>query len=219
MVTAFSPGAEPQGKGSEILTDEDFMAIYRANKDRVLAIVCARLPSESDAEDVLQDAFRRFFEKVQPSFDQEHARRYLIRCVLTAVADWWRLRNRRKRTEANGCHPPGTELAGGDPMTMAIDNEQYDAVRQALASLPDRQHHRELMGPDCRDRHVDRPIRGGQDITIRGILIGDVQLRQETTKRTVPNASRAHVAEHCAADVDVESPGGRPLGPLLVLVP
>ncbi len=60
--------------------------------DRLVA-----LPCEAEAEDVLHEAFIRFFKKAPNLLRAEDTRRYLIRCVVNGVSDWWRATGRRER--------------------------------------------------------------------------------------------------------------------------
>ena len=121
-----------------MLTSEDFRITYQGCKAHLLAIARKGVPCEADAEDVLHEAFIRFFKKAPNLPRAEDARRYLIRCVVNGVADWWRAVGRRERSCRNGrgCSSPATAASS---QAHPADHEEFDSVRMAVSQLPRRQ--------------------------------------------------------------------------------
>lgn len=119
-----------------MLTNRDFEIVYRCCKDRLLSIARRSVPCDADAEDVLQSAFTRFFERAPHDIDPADAQGYLLRCVTNAVADWWRSSARRREHRHDIAEP---DAGTGNPVERAMQDEERSAVRQAVARLPDRQ--------------------------------------------------------------------------------
>jgi RNA polymerase sigma-70 factor (ECF subfamily) len=93
----------------------------------------AWVPDRADAEDVVQEAFVRFWRSRHRAADPTA---YLFACVKRSALDWVRSRGRRARREAASARPEGEPLFDG-PLEQA---ERRAAVAAALAALPDAQH-------------------------------------------------------------------------------
>ncbi len=59
------------------LADRDFQEIYLSTKAQLLAIARRSVLCDADAEDVLHNAFTRFFERKPELLGREEARHYL----------------------------------------------------------------------------------------------------------------------------------------------
>ena len=121
-----------------MLSNGDIEAAYREMRDSLLAIARRSVHCDTDAEDVLHAAFRRFFERGPRTLTREEARRYLARCTVNAAADWWRSERSRVRCQDARVHddpPPNPD----EPTGRLLHDERITAVQRALADLPERQ--------------------------------------------------------------------------------
>ena len=69
------------------------------NHRRFLAFVERRVGSRADAEEILQSAFVRSFERDDQVVDQERAVAWFYRVLRNAIVDHWRTRGRMERAE------------------------------------------------------------------------------------------------------------------------
>ena len=83
-----------------MLSNDDFNTIYLCCRSRLLRIARSGVPCDADAEDVLHDAFTAFFKKSPAGLSIDEAKRYLFRCVSSALSDWWRDTLRRRDRHA-----------------------------------------------------------------------------------------------------------------------
>lgn len=87
--------------------------------------------THADAEDIVQEAFVRFWRS-RPGVDDPEA--FLFACVRRCALDAQRTQSRRTRRERAVARPEDETLF--DP---CVDNERRDLVETALARLPDEQ--------------------------------------------------------------------------------
>ena len=92
----------------------------------------AWVPTRADAEDVVQEAFVRFWRSRDRAADPTA---YLFGCVKRCALDWVRARGRQTRREAAVAKPEGEPLFDG-PLEQA---ERRAAVAAALDTLPETQ--------------------------------------------------------------------------------
>src|SRR4051794_38566199 len=71
-----------------------------------------RVASRADAEDVVQEAFVRFWRSRQRAADPTA---YLFTCVQNCALNWQRSRERRSRREAVVARPEAEDLLTGSP--------------------------------------------------------------------------------------------------------
>ena len=92
-------------------------------------------PAQSDAEDIVQDAFIRFW-RARGSTNPETA--YLFACVRTSALDWLRSRTRRARREKDAA---GLKPLFAEPVFERFpeDEEWRAAVERKLSELPSEQ--------------------------------------------------------------------------------
>jgi RNA polymerase sigma-70 factor (ECF subfamily) len=90
----------------------------------------AWVSTRADAEDVVQEAFVRFWRSRDRAADPTA---YLFTCVKRCALDWVRTRGRQARREAAVAKPEGEPLFDG-PLEQA---ERRAAVAAALDTLPE----------------------------------------------------------------------------------
>ena len=90
------------------------------------------VPTAADAEDVVQEAFVRYWQVRSRAADPTA---YLFGCVKRCALDWVRSRVRRTRREAAVARPEGEPMFVG----TAEQAERRDTIAAALATLPDTQ--------------------------------------------------------------------------------
>ena len=90
------------------------------------------VPSRADAEDVVQEAFVRFWRSRHRAADPTA---YLYACVKHCALDWQRDRKRRSRREEVAARPEAETLFAG-PLEQ---DERRAAIEAALRSLPETQ--------------------------------------------------------------------------------
>jgi RNA polymerase sigma-70 factor (ECF subfamily) len=88
--------------------------------------------SHADAEDVVQDAFVRFWHSRQRATDPAA---YLYTCVKHCALDWQRYRRRQSRREQAAARPEAETLFTG-PLEQ---EERRAAIVAALRTLPENQ--------------------------------------------------------------------------------
>ena len=111
----------------------DEWAIWLDHHGAALVLLARQwLPSRADAEDVVQEAFVRFWRSRQRATDPAA---YLYACVKHCALDWHRSRERRCRREEAAARAEAETLFMG-PLEQ---EERRAAIAAALASLPENQ--------------------------------------------------------------------------------
>ncbi|MEP0845914.1 MAG: sigma-70 family RNA polymerase sigma factor [Phycisphaerae bacterium] len=110
-----------------------FAALVRRHQARVLALAYRLLGRWDAAEDVGAEAFVRVYERARNYEPQAQFTTWLYRIVANLC---WDQRRRWSRAPAP---LPEREDAGGKPADAIERDETRQAVRRAVASLPDRQ--------------------------------------------------------------------------------
>jgi RNA polymerase sigma-70 factor (ECF subfamily) len=93
------------------------------------------VPARADAEDVVQEAFVRFWTNRGRAADPVA---YLFTCVRTAALDWQRSGRRRGRREQAAAKPEVPDCAAMFT-TDAERHERRTAIEAAMATLPEGQ--------------------------------------------------------------------------------
>jgi RNA polymerase sigma-70 factor (ECF subfamily) len=88
------------------------------------------LPSHSDAEEVVQEAFVRFWRSRQRAADPAA---YLYACIKRCALEWQRSRGRRSRREEAAARPEAESWFAG-PLEQ---DERRAAIAAALRTLPE----------------------------------------------------------------------------------
>ena len=107
----------------------------RRHGPAMLLLARQLVPSRADAEDVLQEAFVRFWSARHRAADPVA---YLFACVRSAALDWRRGSQRRGRREEAAAQ--ATPTAAEPHFAAGLEHEERRAaVEAALAGLPENQ--------------------------------------------------------------------------------
>jgi RNA polymerase sigma-70 factor, ECF subfamily len=116
--------------------DEEWAAWLDQYGGAMVLLACQWVTSHADAEDVVQEAFVRFWRSRGRALDPVA---YLFACVKTCALDWQRTRHRQTRREAIVARPESEPLFAG-PLEH---DERRALVQSALGHLP--QEQREVL--------------------------------------------------------------------------
>ena len=120
-------------KGCRVATRPALRAIYEVHKEHLLTVATCLLLDRGLAEDALHDAFVAFAGQARRVRVRGSLKAYLAACVANRARDELRRRSRGPN-EAGGVEDPVSAAPG--PLEMAIDCEEADRLRAALATLP-----------------------------------------------------------------------------------
>jgi RNA polymerase sigma-70 factor (ECF subfamily) len=109
--------------------DDDWRAWFGRHGAALVLLARQYVPSVSDAEDVVQEAFVRFWRE-RASVLERGA--FLYVCVKRCALDWQRSRRRVARREERAARPEATAIFCGAPEHA----ERQAAIEAALRSLP-----------------------------------------------------------------------------------
>ena len=107
--------------------------VYETHKDSLRTIAGSMLHDMGAAEDVLQDVFVSFAQKVRQLHIKGSLRHYLIACVANRVRDEYR-RKHIRTVALDQAEPLDSDSDGPDRAIMADETAQL--LAQALAALP-----------------------------------------------------------------------------------
>lgn len=111
----------------------DEWAVWLEQHGAALVLLARQwVPSRADAEDVVQEAFVRFWRRRQRVGEPAA---YLYACVKHCALDWQRDRNRQSRREQGAARPEAETWFAG-PLQEA---ERRAAIDAALRRLPESQ--------------------------------------------------------------------------------
>jgi RNA polymerase sigma-70 factor (ECF subfamily) len=111
---------------AELLTFEEF---FEAEKDRLLRVLCVITGSRSEAEDLVQEAFTRLFERWDVVGSMDDPAGYLHRTAMNLFRNQYRRATRTLKRVVG--------LAPEQDVFQAVDD--LDAAAHALAALTPRQ--------------------------------------------------------------------------------
>lgn len=115
----------------------EFGATYREHVTPIWRYVRARLPSDSDAEDVTSEVFAqamRSWSRFDPARGSVGG--WLVGIARHAVADWWR---RAGREHPYADVDPGLQTSDDDPEGAVLRKAGADEVRRHLGRLTPRE--------------------------------------------------------------------------------
>ncbi len=110
----------------------DWQSWFNAHGGALVLLARQIVPGRADAEDVVQNAFVRFWRTRESVADPVA---YLFACVKNCALDWQRSRQRQSRREAEAARPEMETLFAGS----ADHNERQAAIEEALRELPPEQ--------------------------------------------------------------------------------
>jgi len=103
---------------------DDMETIIECYGDMLYRMCILMLKNESDAEDVIQETFIKFYRKAPAFADAEHEKAWLLRVAANGCRDLLRYRARHPLAQEEGVQaPPDTSDSG---------------ILEALASLPEK---------------------------------------------------------------------------------
>jgi RNA polymerase sigma-70 factor (ECF subfamily) len=120
---------------------EAFGILIRRYQDRLYSTIVRLAGSPEDAQDVLQDAFVRAFEKLSQFHGESSFYTWIYRIAVNIALSGHRKRKQRRPNRAAGSHPgiQGEDLADDSPETdpaFALERGEREAiVEAALAAL------------------------------------------------------------------------------------
>jgi RNA polymerase sigma-70 factor, ECF subfamily len=117
----------------------EFERLYREHHPRVLTICSRMLGSPDEAEDAANDVFTRLPGALRTYDPAQPFSPWLSRVAGNYCVDLLRKRRAERRLlEPADPDAPEPTAPGGSPLHDLLTQEQTEAVRQALASLPER---------------------------------------------------------------------------------
>ncbi|MFW5866488.1 MAG: RNA polymerase sigma factor [Armatimonadota bacterium] len=112
-----------------------YEALFRAHRDSIFSIAMHYLRDRDVAEDVTQDAFVRAWDQLPKLREPAAFGGWLRAMTINMVRDHFR--SKRDEEPLDDRHPPASEEDGPD--SSIEQDEQQDAVREAILGLPDHQ--------------------------------------------------------------------------------
>jgi len=109
---------------------DDWAAWLQRHGPTLVLLARQRVASRADAEDVVQEAFVRFWRSRQRATDPTA---YLYTCVQNCALNWQRGRGRRSQREQAAARPEAEEWLAGPPEK----DEHRAALETVLRDLPD----------------------------------------------------------------------------------
>lgn len=104
---------------------ENLETVIEKYADMLYRICLIMLKNESDAEDVVQDTFLRYYQKATMFQSSEHEKAWLIRVATNRSRDLLRFRARHPQVESTEAVVVAQELSDG-------------AILEALAAVPEK---------------------------------------------------------------------------------
>jgi len=121
------------------LDQSEFERLYREHHPRVLTICSRMLGSPDEAEDAANDVFARLPGSLRTYDPAQPFSPWLSRVAGNYCVDLLRRRRAERRLiEPADPDSPEPPAPAASPLTDLLTREQTEAVRQALASLPER---------------------------------------------------------------------------------
>jgi len=118
-------------------TDEEFLRLFLAQRERMEALVSRRVGCRATAADLIQDLFLRFWKRPRRELDEPVT--YLLRSARNLAIDHLRGEDARNRSLDGLAAEPAAEAASPEAALQAGDALQR--IEAALHDLPPRTRH------------------------------------------------------------------------------
>jgi RNA polymerase sigma-70 factor (ECF subfamily) len=126
--------------------DTDFDTLFLAHYDGVYRLLYRIVGTREEAEDLAQEAFLRLARQRFPAGREHNVRAWLYKVATNLAYNALRGEARRVRHQEQSAHRGQGALAADlDAAEAAARSDEQAAVRQVLASLPERQSHLLLL--------------------------------------------------------------------------
>lgn len=111
-------------------------AVYRHYAPRIFTYLLRHMPSYQDAEDLLLEVFQIVLEKL-PTLDRDEQRLggYIQTIASRKMADYYRKRGKFQQVPLEEVEEVTDEAAEDGPEQLALAQEQYATLRQAVSAL------------------------------------------------------------------------------------
>ena len=119
---------EPRSYSELILTHPNFGVLVSENHARFLGFIRSKVESDEAAEDILQSAYQRGFEKVHGLRESERLVAWFYRLLRNAIIDHYRRRAVEKKTFAG-------DLPEAELIPAAPDKQMEKAICECMADL------------------------------------------------------------------------------------
>ncbi|MEM9157527.1 MAG: RNA polymerase sigma factor [Verrucomicrobiota bacterium] len=121
------------------MAEDNWLDLYRKTSSRLLLFARQYVSGLQDAEDVLQEAFVKFWKNREEGLDEERQVARLYGCVRWVALDWLRRNGRRVKREDAASND--ASLREGDTLfECPVDEEErVKAMQDALLQLPEAQ--------------------------------------------------------------------------------
>jgi RNA polymerase sigma-70 factor (ECF subfamily) len=117
--------------------DADIQVLFREHNRALMNFLAARLQSESEAQDVAQEAYVRLLRLEKPG-TVSFLRAYLFRIAGNLAVDRLRQRAVRKKSLPEGYILFEQLLSKSGPERITLAEEQLEVVKDTLRELPDK---------------------------------------------------------------------------------
>jgi len=136
--------------------------IYEKHKNDLLRLAAALLGDRNTAEDVLNDVFVSFTQRMGDFRLTGHLKNYLATCVANRARDMYRMRQRKKTIALDDVGADESDAIG--PRESAIRNDHYRRLSEAMDQIPYDQ--REVVTLHLVSGMKFRQIASSQDISV-----------------------------------------------------
>lgn len=116
---------------------EDFRKVYDANYTLLMQVVMHIVYNQEIAEDLVQEAFERFYVKNISFPSMEEAKYWLLRVAKNLALNHIRKNKRELQLVEKVKKMPGETVNFFDSSKAVIEEEEKRAVRDAINSLPE----------------------------------------------------------------------------------
>jgi RNA polymerase sigma-70 factor (ECF subfamily) len=99
--------------------DLEFADFYVANRDSVYRTVLVTTRNPHQAEDAVQEAFLRAYDRWDTVRGHEYPRAWVVRVALNAATSWWRRHRREQASPPDRVAPPDAHPMDGD-LVLAV---------------------------------------------------------------------------------------------------